>query len=290
MSDNDNIVLCYPNYAETATLSDGSYTSQLPRDNAKRGVISRKARTTSTALEDTKVTITLPRSRGLGVIAIAGHNFSTSAEWQITLYDEDGVTEIHKSEKMFVWPALYSTEQMEWEDDTFWLGSVSEEERQFLTPLALYFVPDIGIQNTKVVSIDFFDEGNVDGYIQFGKIFVSQTWQPERNASLGISFGNEINTEVESSLDNTEYFDRKRAKRSVNFTLDRLTEEEAFSRIFSMQMQQGIDKEVLFAYNKENNQFSYYRRFLGRLQTVDAISEPYVDRKHQAPMKIIEII
>lgn len=290
MSDNDNIVLCYPNYVEVSTLSGGSYTSQLPRDNAKRGVISRKARTTTTGVDDTKVTITLQRGRNIGVIAIAGHNFSTSAEWRITLYGEDGVTEIHNSGKMFVWPALYSSDQLEWEDDSFWLGSVSEEERQFLTPLALYFVPDVGLINTKVVSIELFDESNSDGYLQFGKVFVSQTWQPSRNASLGISFSNEINTEVEMSLDNTEYFDRKRAKRSVGFTLDRLTEEEAFSRIFSMQMQQGIDKEVLFAYNKENNQFSYYRRFLGRLQSVDAISEPYVDRKHQSPMKIIEII
>lgn len=289
--DNGNVTICYPNRVVESTLAGGSWVSTLPLNNLKDRVIKKRARSVDLTAANTKFNATWTRARPISVIALAGHNFSTSATIQIKIYDEAAMTTLlYDSGVVNVWPSIYESTDLEWEYDNFWLGTVNDLDRDNFTPLFTHFVNIEATPIAKYMTVEMFDTTNSDGYVEIGRLFFGDAWQPTLNASLGLQFGYSTSTGVESTLDDTEYFDRRTPKRSVNFNLDHLVVNEAFGRVFDIQRQQGIDGEILFAYTKQDVLYSYERRFLGRLSQLDAIAEPYVDTRHQVPLSIIEII
>lgn len=289
--DNGNVTLCYPNRVIESTLAGGSWESTLPLNNLKDRVIKKRARSTNLLAASTKFNVTWTRARPVSVIALAGHNFSVEATVNIKIYDDTMMTTLlYDSGVVNVWPSIYESTDLEWEYDNFWLGTVDDADRENFTPLFTHFVNIDSTPIAKYMTVEIFDSMNVDGYVEIGRLFFGDAWQPTLNASLGLQFGYSTSTGVESTLDDTEYFDRRTPKRSVNFNLDHLVVNEAFGRVFDIQRQQGIDGEILFAYTKQDFLYSYERRFLGRLSQLDAIAEPYVDTRHQVPLSIIEII
>lgn len=291
MLDNGNIVLCYPNRVDESTLSGGSYNPSLPLSNAKSRVFARRARTTNTLPTSTKFEVLINKPRPLLSLAIAAHNFTTSANVRITMFYDSMMTDLaYDSGVVPVWPSIYDSNDLEWEYDNFWLGTVSDDEREQFTPLFVHFIDAEIVPIVQYMRVEIFDEDNPDGYLEFGRIFFADAWQPTINASLGLAYGYEINSEIESALDNTEYFDRKRPRRTINMTLDRMPTTEAFTRIAGIQRELGIDREILIAYSKVEDENAYARRFIGRLTQADPISEPYVDFRHQTSVNIIEII
>ena len=290
-NNNGNVTICYPNRVEGSTLSGGDWSTQLPLNNLRQRVIKKRARSASTDLADTQFSVEWARPYPITMLAIAGHNFSTLAKIKIKVYDDSLMTTLlYDSGFVDVWPSIYESTDLEWEYDSFWLGTLAEEDRQQFTPLFVHFFNSGNVPIAKYLTVEIDDTLNSSGYVEAGRLFFGDAWQPTINASLGIQFQYQTSTEVEAAMDDTEYFDRRTPRRSVSFTLDRLALSEAFGRMFSIQRQQGIDGEVLFAYTKNDEMFSYERRFLGRLSQLDAIAEPYVDQRHSAPMSILEII
>lgn len=187
-----------------------------------------------------------------------------------------------------VWPSFFEYEQLEWEDDNFWFGNDELDNALDYTALAVMFADDIKT-DVRAVLVEIFDSTNDAGYIEAGRLFVGTGWQPEFNAEYGMQFNHEIDTKVEEALDGTEYYDRKRPKRVAAFQLANMQAADAFSKVFAAQRDQGIDKEVLFAYEPAAGAYFYYRTFLGRMKQADPIATPYYER-WQAPITIKEII
>ena len=296
MLDENKIVLCYPNYTERTdcTLSGGAWTTSLPLSNLKNRVIKRRARSVDTDPASTKFSVTIGTSVPVMCLALAGHNFSVTAKIRIVVYDDSLKTTTHyDSGFVDAWPAIYDSDDLEWEYDNFWLGTLQEEELRSFTPLFVNFFnlqPPVVVAISKYIEVEIQDQANPAGFVEIGRLFFADAWQPTRNASLGLSFKHSASTEVETTMDDTEYFDVKRPRRSVSFELDRIPTRDAFGRVFSIQRALGIHGEILFAYTSKDEQYSYERRFLGRLTELDAISEPYMDRRHQVPINILEIL
>lgn len=284
-----NVALCWPNRTDQAVLAGGSYLSTLPLNNAKNRIFAKKARTTDAALASTMFNMTLDKARAVGVIAIAAHNFTADAKWRIRAYSDDAQTLlVYDSGTVNIWPAFYTPEQLEWEDNNFWLGNAVLDPSADYTPLATHFLT-AGNTTCRSLKVEFTDTSNPAVYIEFGRIFIAELFKPEINAEWGISFSHENPTEMEITLGGTEYFDRKRSKRTTSLNFPALTTQEAFLRMYAMQRDQGIDREILFAQETQDTEAFYFRTFIGRLAQPDPISQPYLNR-HSMALNIHEII
>lgn len=288
MQPEEKIALAYPNYVDDYTLSGGSWTTSLPLTNLQNRVFSRVARTTDALEASTQFSGVYDPYRPLGAIALANHNMSSAANIRVVFYaDTAKTTTIYDSGVIPVWGAVFNSIDLEWEDNNYWEGTPDQEDLENLNTLFVLFTPTINI--AAAFDVFIYDESNPDGYVEIGRLLVSDVWQPEINAKRGISFTHDINTEIESSLSNTEYFDVRTPRRVVNFELDGLSVNEAFARLFRLQRNQGIDQEIIFAYNMLLTPEYYDRTFVGRLAQPDPITQPYIDR-FESSVNLIEIV
>lgn len=287
--DQNKVFLAWPNYIEGSSLSGGSFVNSLPLNNVKNPVFSKKARTNNTDVVSSSFTITLA-SKQVDCIAIAAHNISSAGKIQFRWYSDTARTDlIHDSGELFVWPSVTSTETSEWEYDSFWTGSISDSERGSYTPLTYYIANDADTLMTSVIDVTITDTDNPDGYIEFGRVFIGKGFQPTLNFAYGAQIGFEIDTQVETALSGTQYFDVRTPKRTAQFTLDALTESEAHDTLYRLQRTQGIDKEVFFTYRAYLDTFQYNRTFIARLKQPDPISQPYPER-FQNQINLVEVL
>lgn len=286
----EKITLCWPNYVNEATLEGGNWSTQMPVDFLKSQLFSRKATSDSTALTDTQIKASFSRPRPVYLVALAAHNLTTIARWRVRAYYNVNYTDLqYDSGWVDVWPAVYSTAELEWEYDNFWLGTLDEESRGNFTPLTYIFLPEAYIAQSLHIEID--DTTNADGYISIGRLMVSDAWQPDINMSYGVDYGYENNTTVEEANDpnRTEHFDPAVPKRTMSFTLDTLSESEAFNRVHRMQRVQGVHNEVLVAEGVDYRPEKLNRTFIGRIAQPDPISHPYF-RTYASSLSFKEIL
>lgn len=269
----DKVTLCWPNYIDLATLSGGSYEASRPLANAQVRELQELARTTDATTTNTKLTITLDKRRTLGAIGIAAHNLSSEASIRFTIKDDNPAI-VHQSEWLNAWPSVLGLDQLEWEDDNFWLGQLNDEQRAEYTALVTYVFDLVVASYTVEIEID--DTANADGYVEFGRLFIGPNWQPENNMSYGAGWGTDDSSTVdESEGSEAEFFDEGPRRRTFNFALDVLDVEEAYSQIYRMQNVQGTTREVIVIHELQDTPQKHQRTMLARLQSLDPLTTDY---------------
>lgn len=273
-----HVTLGWPNHLREAALSGGAWSAALPLDHLGSLPTARFAESADAALASTKWTMTFPRPRPIGVVALAKHNLTVDAKWRVRVYFDTSGTELAiDSGWVAVWPAVFATLELEWEYDNYWAGTLDEDDRASFTPLATRFLD--AVQIGRRVDIEIDDQNNPDGVIRVGLGLVTDLWQPTYNAAYGIQYGYDIATEFEtaSNPDQTEYADPMTPKRTVSFALEHLTEEEGFRRMLSLQRTQGLHGEILYAESLETSTIEFARTFIARQTSVDPLSHPYFE-------------
>jgi hypothetical protein len=184
--------------------------------------------------------------------------------WQSYSYDS-GILD--------VWPAVYNFGDLEWEDDSWWAGTYTQEDISGYTTNICHIVPTLAIYRNW--RIDILDDTNPAGYIQLGRVFIGSAWQPTRDAEVGLGLGWETNTISQRALSGTKYFQRRTPYRVTKFTLNVLDVDEAMSKAFEIDKRSGIDGEVLYIQDKNDTLHALRRRFLGTLRELSPIEFPY---------------
>ena len=139
------------------------------------------------------------------------------------------------------------------------------------------------------VRVEIDDATNADGYIEAGRLFVADGWQPVRNITYGSSLQWEARTTVQESLSGAEYFDERQPTRVAKVSLDAMTEAEAMGRAFEIQRSVGISGEVLFIWDPADTTHAIRRQYLARLRALSAIENPGPDR-WRTPFEIKELL
>ncbi|WP_311948963.1 hypothetical protein [Halomonas piscis] len=270
------ITLCWPNHAGAAALSGGGWSANMPLAHLADPAFAVAAESVDADPANTQFDLTFPRFLPVGVIALASHNLTVDAEWRVRLWRDTAATDLSwDSGWMMAWPSVYSSSELEWEYDNFWLGTVDEAQRGDFTALTTHFADEVQI--VRRVTVEISDTANPDGVIRLGRAFVGDTWQPEYNAAYGIQYGHEIGTEFEvaGNPEQTEYADVRAAKRTVQFALEHLSEEEGFRRTLALQRAQGLHGEVLYSEGGHLDALAFQRTFIGRLSSIDPLAHPY---------------
>lgn len=268
-----NFLLGTLNRLDSATLSGGSWQSTLPLANLKDRRLSKLARTTNATTGSTTLTLDFGQARNIGVVALVAHNLSVGATFRI--YGDDAAdfaTPIYDSGAIDVWPSgMIPQELLEWEDDNFWLGTVSQEA------VAGFHAPFVHVlsaaQTLRYWKIAITDTGNPDGYIQIGRIYIGSAWQPDYNRSYGASLGYDDTSSSEASLAGEEFFDVRRRRRVHHFQLDFLSETEARDRVLELQRLQGTTGEVLIVPDVTDTVNAAKVSFLGRMKSISPVPQ-----------------
>lgn len=180
---------------------------------------------------------------------------------------------IYESPFIEVWPVgILPTELLEWEDDNFWLGTITQDQRNsYQTP----FINKMAEPDTaRYWRVQIYDTGNPAGYVQIGRLFLARGWTPAINYIYGAGLGYEDITPVERSLSGAEYFDIRPKFRVMQFQIDYIEETDAYSFALDLERVAGISGEVLIipdggADLARQPLISY----MGRLRTLSAIRQ-----------------
>lgn len=290
-----NVLIAHPNIVDAGTLSGGAW--QAPLANLQDRRLSRLARSATAAKADTQFTLDLGRSSSLSVVAVVRHNLSTTAVWRLRIASDAAFTNPVYDSALnlppgaspslpLAWPTIYPLDMLEWEDDNFWSGTVSEEERREYPSLLLVVLPRLTAG--RYLRIEIEDEANPEGYIELGRLFVGRAWRPQHNASVGATTGWESDTTVQRALSGTPYFDRKAGRRVTRFELNVLSRDEAMAGVFELQRRAGLDGELLLVWDQHDLMNLLRRSYLGRLRQLSPIAQAFVTN-HSTVFEIEEL-
>lgn len=289
-----NLLICWPNRIDQATLSGGSWRATMPLSNVQSRVLGVRARSTSASTAATKMTIDLGTERAVRGLALVNHTLSAPARVRVIATEGDpasapGAT-LYDSGWVAAWDygiGPWKVGNFEWDDDRFWGGGFLPEEVQGYR--STWIRPLVSEVLARWWQIQMSDPSNVAGYVEVGRVFIGEGWQPENNASYGASIGYESRTEVDEARSGAEYFDTRSAYRVWRGSLDWMSESEAMTNALEMQRRMDVSGEVLFVFDPGDTRNWIRSSFLGRLRRLTPIEHPYLDT-HRMAVEIKELL
>lgn len=177
---------------------------------------------------------------------------------------------------MDVWPSgVIPQDLLEWEDDNFWLGTISQQARAGFQSPYIHKLNSASPVTSRYWRVEILDSNNSDGYVQIGRLFMARGWTPVVNYAYGASIGYQDPTPIDTALSGAEYFDVRNKFRVLNFTLDYLTDSEAYNYALELQRLAGVSGEVLVMPDGgEDISVQPLRSFVGRLRQIGAVRHP----------------
>lgn len=265
----ESVVIGYQNRIDEATLSGGSW--QAPLVNLQNRRLQAKARSLNTSLTNTKFDITLPEGRVIGLVALCAHNLSITAKVRVTLGTTLGASDILDSGWQNVWPSMYSSLSLDWEDPNYWFGTLEEELRKEYPSNFIYVLHYKC--NTSYMRIEIDDVSNAFGYVELGRVFLGKAAKPSKNVAYGATLGWKDDSRIGRNRLGSKNFEEVTKYRVANFTYDSADRTEALESLFELQRISGTTREVIFV----GSDFDYDKgqlvrlAFLGTFNKLDAI-------------------
>lgn len=283
-----NLMLGFPNLLDQATISGGSWQATLPLAHLQTRTLGKVARSADTTIESTRFDLDLGKDRTIRALALANHNLSSVATLRITAAaTADFAVPIYDSGTVEAWPVVYPLESLEWEDDNWWDGKYTAEEREGYTWTHVHILAAVVL--ARYWRVEISDPTNTNGYVQIGRPFIGPCWQPENNMSYGIGLQWETDTVTQRARSGAMYFERRTPRRVTRFTLEHMSENEALANALEIQRRAGIDAEVLYIYDPADTVHAIRRQFLARLRELSPIENPYCNG-HQTAFNLEELL
>lgn len=267
------IRLSLKNLIDTATLSGGSWSVAAPLANFQQDYLSKVTRSVDALTTSTRIDIDLGTAKPVfRHVAFAKHNLSTAATVTILCSDVGfGNSELHNSGAQAAWPVVYQPEDLEWEDDNWWEGTITAAEAE---GYPMPFEYDCGANiRARYVRIQITDTGNTDGYVELAGAWLGPIWSPTRNVSFGASLSWENRTQADYSLGGSVFTDYRPPARVYQFTLNRLTDAEAYGVILDAQRRVGTDQRLWVIPNWDDVARRFKRDFMCRIRRYDPVAQ-----------------
>jgi hypothetical protein len=283
-----NAILAYGNLIDAAAIYGGSWLPALPLANLQDRRLGKLARSTNATTGSTQFDLNLGATKLVRVVALVNHNLSVVAQYRVLCAtDAAFVSVVADSGWLDVWPVVYPFGSLPWGSSSWWGGRTSDDIIAELRAPAAYTLA--AATNAQYVRIEIADATNAAGYVQLGRVFVGDGWQPVRNMVYGASLAWENRSEVQEALSGAEYFNRRSTPRVARISFEGMSEDEAMAAALEMQRIAGVTQEVFFLWDPADTTHSLRRQFLGRLRTLSPIENPGPDR-WRAPFEVKELL
>lgn len=263
----------YGNCINTAIITGGSVYASLPWQNLQERTIGRVARTVNTALVNTKFIVDVGPDAINQMVAFVGHNISLLGRYRVRAGNDYSFGAFdYDSGWVDAWPAVYRTIDLSWQSPNFWSGRYLEKERQGYNWTINQTLDKPLRARYWLVEID--DVSNAAGFVQIGRGFIGESFQPRVNFDYGATVGWQTDTQVTRALSGAESYSKRTPWREAVFNYGYLSEAEAWGKWFDIQRRSGIDEEVFFQYNPDDTLYKLRREFLGTFAELSPINTP----------------
>lgn len=264
-----NALIAFRNRIDASVLSGGGWLPTLPLSNLKEREPGIVARSLNAANVNTKFDVDMQVGRAVRVHALVNHNFSPTAQFQLL-----GATEPTFSAPDYdsgirpVWPSVFTTMELNFDDENWFDGTWTTEQKAGYTwSLPVILPAAIALRYWRWL---VYDADNPAGYIQIGRPFMADAWQPAVNIAYPESLQWEDATEIDESKGGTEYFEIGPKRRVARVTTDWMSEQEAM-RAFDIQRMVGTHDEVFYVYDPDDLEHSLRRQFLCRIRQLSPV-------------------
>lgn len=265
-------MISYANLADAATLSGGSWEAALPLASLQNRLQGKVARSTDDAAASTRIDVDLvDANKIVRLLGLVRHNCSILATYRITAGTSAGASDVYDSGALDVWPSVYLPGDLEWEDDNWWLGTISAEDAEGY-PISLWHDAGANVQ-ARYWRIAITDTDNAAGYVQAGRLWMGRVVSPEIGPRFGASLTWEARSEEERSLGGVLYFDERPSARVYTFELAALTNGEAMGWALDLQRVAGNSGEIVIIPDPDDAQRRIKRDILGRLRAMDPLTQ-----------------
>jgi len=283
-----NAILAYGNLIDAASLSGGSWLPALPLTNLQDRRLGKIARSTTAGTSDTKFDIDLGSTKLFRVVALVNHNFSLAAQYRVRSSTVPTfASTVDDSGWVDVWPVIYPFGTLPWGHPSWWGGRTSAEIIAGYRAPVVYTLPVSS--NAQYVRVEISDPTNGVGYVNLGRVFIADGWQPVRNMVYGASLAWEDRSEVQEGPSGAEFYNPRAAPRVARIALENMSQDEAMATAFEIQRTAGVTQEVFFIWDPADDTHSLRREFLGRLRSLSPIENPGPDR-WRSPFEIKELL
>jgi hypothetical protein len=269
-----NAHILWQDKTELASFTGGSWVALLPLDNLKNDTLSQTARSTDLLPASTKFTATFSESNYVRAIALLNHNLSLSAKIKITATLSS--VEQFNSGWIDVFQAIYNTEDLEFEDANWWSGKATEDSLQGYSRNYFNIFDANVTADSWTIEID--DQSNEAGYIDLGKMFLSQSWQLDRNFNYGADMGFTNRSTKKFALNGTPYFNTQRNPRSWKISISNLTKGSAYANIVDMFANHNISGYLLFIPVPDDNVNLHREVFVSTMGKAISVTHPGYQR------------
>lgn len=283
-----NGLLAVDNLIDTATLSGGSWLAGAPLTNiAYPTRLSKKARSSDDLKASTQYIVDHGKSYPAQVFASLYTNLSTAALCRVTRSDESDFSVLTYDSGWFdVFPAIYPSSQLAWEDANWWTGKPTEAQVNAYKRNMIHIADAQNV--ARYTKYEFDDENNPDGFVDIGRGLEGRYWQFTKNFSFGLRYIHEVNTLKVKGPGGSRFYDERPNDRGIEFSLELMENSEAFGRAYDMIRQKGISKEVLFVKDPDDKPGMFRTSFLGTFEEMNPLEE-YVHELHRQNIRIMEL-
>lgn len=242
----------FNNYVDNSTLSSsGLFESLLPLVNVKDPLLAKVAQTTTAGAFS--FTLDFLLSKSVGVVALDHCNVSASGTFRVQCFYKS----ILKSDSGLI---------------------KSKAERFFV-----FVLPSVHLVNQVVISID--DTTNANGFIQVGRLFVGNVFQPVKGVEYGdLSQSVTDMSEITSTQSGVNFPYVLPTLRSAAVAWKTLSESESIA-LYDMQRSHGKTNEVLFIRQRPSyvdvagvwsqDALSASMSFMGNAVELDPLTSPF---------------
>jgi len=275
MAENQNIMLGFPNRIDQGNLSGGSWTAGLPLSNIQNRLLSKVARTTNVTEDATRFIIDFGKPQKIDILAFINHNASFSARVAIESSTVSNFASIQDSYIADMWSGIsdadWVIDDLEWENDNYWLGSYSSEDIEGFTSVSTHLLRNF--RAARYIRIRIIDTANQNDFLQIGRIFVGPAIQPTINYAYGAGLGYETDTAIETALNGAEFFDVREPVRIFRFSLEMMRDDEAYGRFLEIVRRAGVHGEIFVVPDPEDAFQGLRRNFMGRNRQLNPLEQ-----------------
>ena len=171
----------------------------------------------------------LDRPRLVQVAAHLWHNWSGAATLRRRFYADTALsTLLHDTGIAEPEPEIFPLSQVEREDDEWWSGKRSEEDKAGLLRVAPTLLPEPMMVEAVVTDID--DSSNGEGYVEFGLDELARGWQVSVNPDFGLEIGFDFQTTTKRAWGGRVIADHRPKPRIWAGTLDYMPLDEFWAK------------------------------------------------------------
>ncbi|CAB4142764.1 hypothetical protein UFOVP452_37 [uncultured Caudovirales phage] len=241
----ERAIFGWPRWTDKVTLTGGSWDATFPRENMRSLPLARVARSTNLLPASTQVIGTLDKPRGVRLFALVRHNLSLGASYRLSIYSDTGGSVLaYDTGITNVWPAVYPSSSLAWEDANWWTGTYTADDlvgQQWLRPIWLGRLYVAGS-----FKLEIFDAANPAGYVEIGLLEVTQGWQTSVNMAYDYQEGWRFRSTSVEAIGGGRYVDRRDKPRVARGQIAYLPRDEAMARYYEMLRQLDVTEPVLW--------------------------------------------